>query len=245
LARREDAAASGDGGLEALNTTGTRTVDSKAVAARISDVRRRVEGCGADPNKIRIVAVTKGFGPDAVAAAVSAGLSDVGENYAQELVTKAEGAPAGTRWHFLGSVQRNKVKRLAPLVHTWHGIDREAAAQSVASNSPRAEVLVQVNVSGIPGRPGCRPDGVDGLVARCRELPVELSGLMAVAPAGDPDAAQECFKWLASTARRLGLHELSMGMTDDFEVALREGATTIRLGRTLFGPRPGRTAVQR
>ena len=221
------------------------TLDASAVAERVLDVRRRVERSGGDPDRIRIVAVTKGFGPEAVDAARAAGLADVGENYAQELLAKAPGSPAGTRWHFLGPVQRNKVPRLAPLVSAWHAIDRPAAAEAVAAAHPGAEVMVQVNVVGDPARPGCAPEGVADLVAGVRRLPLDLSGLMAVGPAGDTGAARAAFRWLAGQAARMGLRELSMGMSDDFEVAVTEGATTLRLGRILFGPRPERRAVQR
>jgi pyridoxal phosphate enzyme (YggS family) len=215
-----------------------------AVAARVEQVRQRVERAGRNPDDIRIVAVTKGFGPEAVRAALSAGLADVGENYAQELLAKAGGSPAQARWHFLGPVQRNKVSRLARVVRAWHAVDREAAAEAVAEASPGVEILVQVNVTGQAARPGCRPEAVDALVERCRDLPCELSGLMAIGPAGDAEGSRECFRWLAKTAGRLGLAELSMGMSDDFEIAVTEGATTLRLGRVIFGPRPGRKAVQ-
>jgi pyridoxal phosphate enzyme (YggS family) len=207
------------------------------VGARLADVRRRVAGAGGDPGSIRIVAVTKGFGADTVDAAFAAGLPDVGENYAQELVAKAVRTSAPVRWHFLGPVQRNKVKRLAPLVSAWHGIDRAVSADAVAAASPGVEVLVQVNLTGDAGRPGCRPEDVDDLVAHCRQRPVSLTGLMAVGPEGDLDRTRTCFAWLARCARQLGLRELSMGMSDDFEVAVQEGATTLRLGRVLFGPR--------
>jgi pyridoxal phosphate enzyme (YggS family) len=216
-----------------------------AVASRLAGVRHRLGEVGRDPDSIRIVAVTKGQGADAVSAAVAAGLPDVGENYAQELLAKSADAPAEVRWHFLGPVQRNKVNRLAPLVSTWHAIDRPAAADAVAAARPGVEVLVQVNVTGDAGRPGCRPSEVDALVEHCRSRPVSLTGLMAVGPAGDRQRTRECFRWLAGRARELGLRELSMGMSDDFEVAAAEGATTLRLGRVLFGPRPRVSTVQR
>jgi pyridoxal phosphate enzyme (YggS family) len=219
--------------------------DAGAVADRLDRVRRRVTEAGGDPSVVRIVGVTKGWGSDAVDAAVAAGLCDLGENYAQELLAKAGASGDAVRWHFLGPVQRNKVRRLAPLVAVWHGIDRAAAAEAVATARPGAEVFVEVNVSGDPGRPGCQPDEVDELVAHCREQPLALAGLMAVAPEGDLGRARECFGWLARTARRLGLAELSMGMSDDFEVAVEMGATTLRLGRVLFGPRPRVKAAPR
>ncbi|MGH9056500.1 MAG: YggS family pyridoxal phosphate-dependent enzyme [Acidimicrobiales bacterium] len=218
---------------------------SNTLEARLSDLRNRVAGAGGDPARIRIVAVTKGWGASTVAEAAAAGLLDVGENYAQELVAKAVESPTALRWHFLGPVQRNKVHRLAPFVSTWHAIDREAAVDAVAAASPDVEVLVQVNLAGGPSRPGCRPGDVDDLVAHCRRRRVSLTGLMTVGPAADAAKTRECFRWLAGRARQLGLRELSMGMSDDFEVAVAEGATTLRLGRVLFGPRPSPLRVQR
>ncbi len=223
----------------------TVTADAEAVATRLADVRRRVEASGGDPERVRIVAVTKGFGPDAVAAARAAGLIDMGENYAQEVLAKAPSGPAGTRWHFLGPIQRNKVRKLAAFVSTWHGIDRPVAADSVATAAPGAEVMVQVNVTGDPGRPGCTPEAVEPLVAHVRELPLDLSGLMAVGPVEIGERSRECFRWLARRGAELGLRELSMGMSDDFEMAVAEGATTLRLGRVLFGPRPVRMVERR
>jgi pyridoxal phosphate enzyme (YggS family) len=214
------------------------TTDIEAVVNRVADVRRRVEAQGGDPARIRIVAVTKGFGVDAMVAAQAAGLSDVGENYAQEMLGKVPQAPAGTKWHFLGPIQRNKVARLARSRPVWHGIDRPAAADAVAAAAPGSEVMVQVNVVGAANRPGCPVEGVADLVAHVRTLPLDLSGLMAVGPAEVGPASRDCFRWLAHRAAGLGLHELSMGMSDDFEMAVAEGATTLRLGRVLFGARP-------
>ena len=234
------------GSLALLDTTPRAELfDSAAVAGRLEQVRTRIRAAGADPDALRIVAVTKGFGPQAVSAAVAAGLADVGENYAQELLAKAPSCPPGVRWHFLGTVQRNKVRRLAPIVDTWHGVDRLDVAESIAAAAPGSRVFIEVNVLGAVNRPGCRPEELDGTVGSCRRLPLDVAGLMTVAPQGDPRRAREAFRWLASAARRLGLRELSMGMSDDFELAVQEGATTLRLGRVLFGPRPSRDAVQR
>jgi pyridoxal phosphate enzyme (YggS family) len=224
---------------------GVTTATAETVVSRLADVRQRIERAGRDPDLVRIVAVTKGWGADTVGAALAAGLPDIGENYAQELVAKAAATKDPVRWHFLGPVQRNKVSRLAPLVSTWHGLDRQVAVDVVAAASPGVEVLVQVNVTGQAGRPGCRPEEVDDLVEHCRQRPVSLTGLMAVGPARDLGGARQCFRWLARQADQLGLRELSMGMSDDFEVAVEEGATTIRLGRVLFGPRPRLQTVPR
>lgn len=213
-----------------------------SVRATLAEVRRRVERAGADARSVRIVAVTKGFGAEAVGAAVANGIDDVGENYAQELLAKSSRAPASARWHFVGAIQRNKVRSLSGLVRAWHAVDRLSEARAVAAASPGVEVMVQVNVTGDSAKAGCAPEDLEELVAQCRCLPIDLSGLMTVGPRGDREESRRCFRWLAGRARGLGLRELSMGMSDDYEAAVAEGATTLRLGRLLFGPRPGRTA---
>lgn len=182
--------------------------------------------------EVEIVAVTKGQPAASVSAATEAGLA-VGESYAQELLDKAREAPTA-RWHFIGSVQRNKVKALAPLVDLWHGLARTEEADAIAQRRPSAAVLVQVDFTGRPERGGCRPEDVDHIVDHCRQVGLDVRGLMTVAPLDDPRSA---FRRLASARDRLGLVELSMGMSSDLEVAVAEGATIVRLGTSLFGPR--------
>jgi pyridoxal phosphate enzyme (YggS family) len=207
------------------------------VAANLEAVRERVRRAGGDPHAVTVVAVTKGFGPEAATAANAAGVADVGENYADELVAKAT-AVDGVRWHFLGHVQRNKVARLAPLVHLWHGVDRTAAGAAIATRAPGAAVLVQVNVTGEPGRNGCTWEDAPRLVDELRAFALDVRGLMAVGPAGDAESARPAFRRLAGLAASLGLPDTSMGMSADLEVAVQEGATIVRPGTALFGPRP-------
>jgi PLP dependent protein len=230
-------------------SAGVRTVDPGDVAARLSEVRRRIAAAAGDDRRIRIVAVTKGFGPDAVRAAVAAGVDDVGENYADELLSKHEAAarvePDGSRWHFLGRIQRNKVKRLAPVVHLWQTVDRSAAGREIARRAPGARVLVQLNVSGQDGRNGCDPSGVPALVDELRAMALDVVGLMAVGPAGPPENARAAYRDLSAMADRLQLPERSMGMTDDLEVAVEEGSTMVRVGRALFGARTVPTDLRR
>jgi len=215
------------------------------VASRLDVVRRRIETAGGDPESVRVVAVTKGFGPAAVAAAVNAGLLDVGENYAQELVGKASAVPplipqgASVRWHFLGAVQRNKVRSLAPLVSCWEGVTREVEGEEIARRRPKAEVLVEVDVSGVPGRNGCPPSGVEGLVRSLIDLGLDVQGLMTVAPV-DPDMARSSFRTVRELADSLSLPVRSMGMSGDLELAVAEGSTMVRVGHALFGDRPPR-----
>ncbi|HVB92386.1 MAG TPA: YggS family pyridoxal phosphate enzyme [Acidimicrobiales bacterium] len=207
---------------------------SHEVAARLSDVRRRIERAGGDPEAVRILAVTKGFGPDAVRAAREVGLTDLGENYASELCAKAPG-PAGTRWHFLGRVQRNKVHQLAPLVDVWQSVARLSEGARIAQYAPGAAVLVQVDLTALAGRNGCAPAEVPALVDGLVELGLAVTGLMTVAPQGD--GAPAAFAQVARMADALGLTDRSMGMSDDLEAAVAAGTTMVRVGRALFGAR--------
>jgi PLP dependent protein len=216
---------------------GTGEALADAVARRLVDVRERIARAGADPGAVTVVAVTKGFGPEAVAAATAAGLSDVGENYAQELLAKAPQAPPGIRWHFLGEVQRNKLNRLAGLVHLWQGLDSPARASALARKAPGAGVLVQVKVQDSAGRHGATLSEVPELVGEAARAGLDVQGLMAVGPQGGK-GAREAFAGVAALARRLSLPVISMGMSNDFELAVAQGATMVRLGRALFGPRP-------
>ena len=131
-------------------------VDAVAVGSRIAAVRARLAEI-APGRSVRIVAVTKGFGDDAVEAAVAAGVTAIGENYGQELVAKAARGAGGdvVRWHFIGAVQRNKVAHLAPFVAVWESVDRAAAAEAIARHSPGATALIEVNLVGDPARTGC------------------------------------------------------------------------------------------
>jgi pyridoxal phosphate enzyme (YggS family) len=219
------------------------------VKDRLDEVRGRIGAAGGEPDRVRVVAVAKGFGPDAVEAAVGAGVADVGENYAQELVAKAGALTSATaqrcRWHFIGHVQRNKVRALAPVVHLWQTVDRLVTGQEIAHRAPGAKVLVQVNVSGEDAKNGCGFDQAPALVAALQDMGLEVRGLMAVGPTGPPEGARAGFRRLAALADRLGLPERSMGMTDDLEVAVQEGTTMVRVGRALFGPRPGRPDLRR
>ncbi|MGI8984253.1 MAG: YggS family pyridoxal phosphate enzyme [Acidimicrobiales bacterium] len=222
------------------------------VADRLAEVRARIEAAGRAQAEITIVAVTKGLGVAAVEAAGAAGIDDLGENYAQELGAKAAeaGARPGRRWHFLGRVQRNKVRAIAAAVHMWQGVDRVAAGEEIARRAPGAKVLVQVNLDadGAPGqaaRNGCPPDGVAELVERLGALGLDVRGLMAVAPPGPPELARPGFRAVSALADRLGLVERSMGMTGDLEVALEEGSTMVRVGRGLFGARPVAPTMRR
>jgi uncharacterized pyridoxal phosphate-containing UPF0001 family protein len=210
---------------------------SGEVAQRLVAVRQRIERAGGDPALVRVVGVTKGFGTDAVRAAREAGLGDLGENYAGELVAKAPAVDDAVLWHFLGALQRNKVAVLAPLVGLWQSVAREAEGARIARFAAGAPVLVQVDTTGRPGRNGCPPSGVGELVRRLVDLGLDVRGLMTVAAPG-PAAAPAAFALVGRLADELGLTERSMGMSDDLEAAVAAGSTMVRVGRALFGERP-------
>ncbi len=209
---------------------------------RLAVVRARIEAAAPDPDEVTLVAVTKGFGADAVRAALAAGIATVGENYADELVSKATVVAAdpgpAPEWHYLGAIQRNKVARLAPLVSCWQSVCRVEEGRAIARRHPGARVLVEVDVAGLPGRGGVPAGEVPSLVAALRDEDLDIAGLMTVGPPGPPEGARPGFREVTRLADSLGLEVRSMGMTDDLEVALDEGSTMVRVGRALFGARP-------
>ena len=211
------------------------TPDSIAEAA--GRIRERIAAAGGDPDRVAIVAVTKTFPAEVAAAAIDAGLRVLGENYAGELVDKATAlADRAVDWHYLGSIQTNKVARLAAVTSCFQGVSRVKEAVAIARHRPGAGVMVQVDLTGRPGRGGVPPEEVADLVGEARRLDLDVRGLMTVAPE-DPDAARRAFRTVAAIADDLGLRERSMGMTGDLEIAVEEGATMVRIGRALFGDR--------
>jgi PLP dependent protein len=189
---------------------------------------------------VRVVGVTKGFGADAVRAAVGAGLHDIGENYAAELESKAAAAKSlPVVWHFLGAVQRNKVGRLAPIVGLWESVARAQEGARIARFAPGASVLAEVDTTGLGGRNGCPPSAARPLIDDLRSLGLDVRGLMTVAAPGETDA-RAAFETVRRLADELGLEERSMGMSDDLEAAVAAGTTMVRIGRALFGERPRR-----
>lgn len=223
----------------------------EVVAANLDAVRGRIEACGRDPGKVTVVAVTKGFTAAAVEAALAAGICDIGENYADELLSKAQqvsgSAPSAgvVRWHYLGAIQRRKVKQLVPLVDCWQTVSRLVEAQALFRLAGRASVMIEVEATGIEGRNGCALEASGELVAAAQSLGLEVRGLMTVGPPGPPELSRAVFRGTAAVARELGLRELSMGMSDDLEIALEEGATMVRVGRALFGEREQRARSER
>ncbi|WP_337314022.1 YggS family pyridoxal phosphate-dependent enzyme [Candidatus Aeolococcus gillhamiae] len=221
------------------------------VAERLEKVRDRVRraaaAAGRDPAGIRLLAVTKGHSVDAVATAASLGLRDIGESRVQEAQGKRSAFAGGdVTWHMIGHLQRNKARAAATLFDVVHSVDGIALAAALARHRTGAptplRVFVEVELTGIAGRTGATPDETPALLDElCALAELEVAGLMTIAPPGAPELADDCFARLRDLRDALRdrqgmtLDGLSMGMSDDFEIAIAHGATVIRLGRVLFG----------
>jgi len=221
---------------------------------RLRGVRERIDRAavvaGRDPSEVRLVAVTKTHPVELARAAVALGLEDLGENRVDELVAKH--AQLDARWHLVGQLQRNKVRDVVGRAHLIHSVDRASLVDAIGRHATRAglvqDVLVQVNVGDDPAKAGCRLADAEGLVSYAVGTPgVRVVGLMTVPPLPpdgvDPDAAaRPLFRRLREARdglreRHPEIEELSMGMSDDLESAVQEGATMVRVGSALFGPR--------
>jgi len=227
-----------------------------ALPERLAHVRAEIarrQAIAGRTHPVTIVAVTKGFGADAVQAALDAGLTDLGENRVQEALDKIE-TPAGRRatWHLIGHLQRNKAKLVAGRFALIHSVDSAALAEELdrraAAQGVRQRVLLQVNVAGEAQKSGCAPGEASAVARRVAALPqLALEGLMTIAPfTDDADVQQRTFRGLrelrdALQEEGLWLPTLSMGMSADYGTAVEEGATVIRLGTVLFGPREATT----
>ena len=227
-------------------------MDFGGLPERLAQVRSEIarhQAAGAWTHPVTIVAVTKGFGPEAVAAALAAGLLDIGENRVQEALAKMPAfAGRGVRWHLIGHLQRNKAKSVPGRFALVHSVDsaelaRELDQRAAAAGAPQP-VLLQVNVAGEEQKSGCDPAAARGLakeIGGCEAL--RLEGLMGMAPFTDDESVQRrTFRGLRLLRddlqqEGLWLPTLSMGMSGDYGMAAAEGATAIRLGTVLFGPR--------
>jgi hypothetical protein len=220
------------------------------LADRVAQVRERIaaaQAAGGWSHPVRIVAVTKTHGVEAVHAAVSAGLDAVGENRVQEALPKQDAA-AGlpVEWHLIGTLQRNKVRQVAGRFALIHSVDRAELAAELdrRSDGTRQAVLIQVNCSGEPQKGGVEPESLPALLDACTAFDrIEVRGLMTMAALTDDEAEQRrAFRLLRrlrdeASGRGFELPALSMGMSGDYVPAVEEGATMIRLGTVLFGER--------
>jgi len=209
------------------------------IEENLKAVREHIAQAGRNPEEVTIVAVTKGFGPEVCRAAFDAGLRILGENRVQEAVAKMD-AVQGPEWHLIGHLQTNKARAAAGRFALIHSVDSRHLADALARINVEQKVLVEVNVAREPRKTGVDPAGAQELLDAVAEM-LDLQGLMAMGPAeGDPRPAFDELRTIRDEAQqRLGkpLPILSMGMSGDFEVAVKAGSTMVRLGTVLFGPR--------
>jgi len=216
------------------------SIDVERVVERSIQLRQQLHSLA--PNReVQIVAVTKGFGVEAPRAALAAGFTMLGENYAQELLAKHEqltdDEKSRVQWHFLGRLQRNKVRSLAPIVSVWQSVDRDELVDEIARRAPNASVMIQLNLSGEAQKGGARFEDCGSLVDHARSLGLKVVGLMGVGSAGAPDASSAAFARLVAMADTLAVPERSIGMSDDLDLGVQAGSTMVRIGSGLFGPR--------
>ncbi len=234
-----------------------RMLSNDEIAARLTAVRERIARAAnrvnRDPAAVRLVLASKTQPPEAIRAAYAAGAREFGENYVQEAATKQDALAdlqdlEELRWHLIGHLQTNKARDAASRFALIHSLDsaRLGLALGRARPAPRVRVLIEVNAAGEASKSGVAAADLERLIEETRAT-VEILGLMTIPPpASDPERSRSHFVALRATRDRLAaatglaLSELSMGMTDDFEVAIEEGATIVRVGRAIFGERRGR-----
>jgi len=213
------------------------------IRANVSELEKRIaDACaraGRSRADVKLVAVSKTFPAADVDHAIAAGMTDIGENKVQEARDKQPSVTASARWHLIGHLQSNKAKDAVRLFDVIQTVDSTELAEKLARAAEaigkRQEVLLQVNIGREPQKSGADPQELAQLAQRVGAIPsLQLSGLMTIPPVGDP---RVFFREMRAMRDDLGLTELSMGMTDDFETAIEEGATIIRVGRAIFGSR--------
>jgi pyridoxal phosphate enzyme (YggS family) len=225
------------------------------VAENLASVRRAIEAAAhrtdRETDDVTLVAVTKTWPASVVLEAINAGATDFGENRAQEFREKVTLLGDRGRWHFVGHLQTNKVRHVIGSCELIHSVDRLGLAESIARRAAvtdaEQDVLIEVNVAGDPNKHGVEPPRAVGLALEVQELEgVRVRGLMTMPPyAEDPELSRPHFKDLAALSAQLvaelpGAGALSMGMSHDFEVAIEKGATIVRVGTAIFGPRKAR-----
>ncbi|HYM59638.1 MAG TPA: YggS family pyridoxal phosphate-dependent enzyme [Thermoanaerobaculia bacterium] len=227
-------------------------MDPESIRANLAAIESRISAAcsraGRPRESVTLVAVSKTFPAAAVEAAVAAGATDVGENRVQEMREKVAVVVAKPRWHLIGHLQSNKAKDAVRIADVIHSIDSiglaDKVARAAAAQGKTQEILLEVNIGREEQKSGIMPEDAELVTAEVAKLPaLALRGLMAIPPAGTPEETRRWFVALRELRDRLrpkmaaGFEHLSMGMSEDFEVAIEEGATMIRVGRAIFGPR--------
>jgi len=185
-----------------------------------------------------LLPVTKGFGAEEVQAMLEVGLTQVGESYAQEVIEKAQIFNDNRiAWHMIGRVQSNKVRKLSETISLWHSVDRKDLITEISKRKKDSKVLIQVDMNNRPQQGGCSLEEVPELIEFASSKGLKVDGLMTIGVDQDVEATKRAFAGLAKLAESMGLREISMGMSDDYEMAIDHGATILRVGRGIFGER--------
>jgi PLP dependent protein len=214
-----------------------RGLRAEQVAGNLERVRSEIAGTGRDPRDVQVLAAVKYVPLEELGALAEAGIELLGENRAQDLVRKAGAYPGRFTWDFIGHLQSRKVRQILPHVRYIESVASDSAlAQLDRHATPQTEVLIEVNVAGEAGKSGIAPGALPAFLERS---PVNVVGLMTMPPfASKPEASRPHFAALRELAERHGLRELSMGTSQDYLVAVEEGATIVRLGTTLYLAEP-------
>jgi PLP dependent protein len=209
-----------------------RGLDAGVVRANLDRVREEIAGTGRDPADVEVLAAVKYVALEEIGVLAEAGITVAGENRAQDLDAKAHAHPELT-WDFIGHLQSRKVKQVLPLVRYVHSVASDSVLRQLERHAtPETEVLIEVNIAGEDGKSGVAPRELDDVIARC---PARVVGLMTMPPlAEQPEDSRRWFAALAELASERGLRHLSMGTSQDYLVAVEEGATIVRLGTTLY-----------
>jgi PLP dependent protein len=225
------------------------------IAANINEIRQRIIAaaarCQRNPDSIKLLAVTKTVSPDIIGKAIAAGLTEFGENYVQEAKEKIAAFEKHVKWHMIGHLQTNKAKYAVSLFDYIHSVDRMELAKEIHKKAGqigrKINILIEINVSGEQTKNGIAPaDAIDLIKGIASLENISVKGLMTMAPYSDnPENSRPYFSGLRKLQKNIisegipgiQMDELSMGMTDDFEIAIEEGATIVRIGRAIFGER--------
>ena len=208
---------------------------SEEIKERLEEINKIIDAKAQNP--VTLIGVTKGFTHEEVNIASELGIKNFGENYAQELLTKNPLVDPEISWHYIGQLQSNKIRKISHLVDVWHSVTSLKLAREIHKRDDQAQILLQVSLMGPSNSKGFEVEQLPQLISELRDMNIDISGLMTMGVPGDMVATRVVFKELRKLADTFELPECSMGMSDDFEIALESGASMIRVGSAIFGNR--------
>ena len=208
---------------------------SEEIKERLEEINKIIDAKAQNP--VTLIGVTKGFTHEEVNIANKLGIKNFGENYAQELLTKNPLVDPEISWHFIGQLQSNKIRKISHLVDVWHSVTSLKHAREIHKRNDQAQILLQISVMGPSNSKGFEIEELPDLIFQLRDENINVSGLMTMGVPGDMVATRFVFERLRKLADTFELSECSMGMSDDFEIALESGSSMIRIGSAIFGNR--------